>query len=72
VRGTGRGVHANPLAGRHAGGLLGGEPSSAPSGNAAATGPTCGTDPVELNAYFETGFDLPFKLSDGSPSSIRT
>ena len=26
--------------------------------------PTCGTDPVELNAYFETGFDLPFKLSD--------
>jgi len=26
--------------------------------------PTCGTDPVKLNAYFETGFDLPFKLSD--------
>ncbi len=26
--------------------------------------PTCGTDPVTLNAYFETGFDLPFKLSD--------
>ena len=33
-------------------------------GSATATGPTCGTDPVELNAYFETGFDLPFKLSD--------
>lgn len=26
--------------------------------------PTCGSDPVVLNAYFETGFDLPFKLSD--------
>ncbi|HEX5993633.1 MAG TPA: ABC transporter substrate-binding protein [Jiangellales bacterium] len=26
--------------------------------------PTCGTDPVVLNAYFETGFDLPFKLSE--------
>ena len=26
--------------------------------------PTCGTDPVTLNAYFETGFDIPFKLSD--------
>ncbi len=26
--------------------------------------PSCGTDPVTLNAYFETGFDLPFKLSD--------
>jgi raffinose/stachyose/melibiose transport system substrate-binding protein len=36
--------------------------STAPS--AAAAGPDCGTDPVKLNAYFETGFDLPFKLSD--------
>jgi raffinose/stachyose/melibiose transport system substrate-binding protein len=26
--------------------------------------PNCGTDPVVLNAYFETGFDLPFSLSD--------
>jgi raffinose/stachyose/melibiose transport system substrate-binding protein len=26
--------------------------------------PTCGTGPVVLNAYFETGFDLPFKLSE--------
>ena len=25
--------------------------------------PNCGTAPVTLNAYFETGFDLPFKLS---------
>jgi raffinose/stachyose/melibiose transport system substrate-binding protein len=30
----------------------------------APTGPNCGTDPVVLNAYFETGFDLPFKLSE--------
>ncbi len=29
-----------------------------------AAGPTCGTDPVTLNAYFETGFDIPFKLSE--------
>ena len=27
-------------------------------------GPNCGTAPVVLNAYFETGFDLPFKLSE--------
>ena len=26
--------------------------------------PSCGTDPVTLRAYFETGFDLPFKLSE--------
>jgi len=38
------------------------EASSAPS--AVVAGPNCGTDPVKLNAYFETGFDLPFKLSD--------
>jgi raffinose/stachyose/melibiose transport system substrate-binding protein len=39
--------------------------SAAPSESAAAAaGPNCGTDPVKLNAYFETGFDLPFKLSD--------
>lgn len=29
-----------------------------------ATTPGCGTDPVVLNAYFETGFDIPFKLSE--------
>jgi raffinose/stachyose/melibiose transport system substrate-binding protein len=29
-----------------------------------ATGPDCGTDPITLNAYFETGFDIPFKLSE--------
>jgi raffinose/stachyose/melibiose transport system substrate-binding protein len=38
--------------------------STAPSASIAAAGPTCGTAPVELNAYFETGFDVPFKLSD--------
>ena len=30
----------------------------------AQSGPTCGTDPVNLNAYFETGFDMPFKLAE--------
>ena len=40
------------------------ETSASPSASAAASGPDCGTDPVELNAYFETGFDLPFKLSE--------
>ena len=34
-----------------------------PSASAAAV-PSCGTDPVVLNAMFETGFDLPFKLSE--------
>src|SRR4051812_1252601 len=39
--------------------------SSEPSASATtAAGPSCGTDPVKLNAYFETGFDLPFKLSE--------
>lgn len=26
--------------------------------------PSCGTEPVTLRAYFETGFDLPFRLAD--------
>lgn len=30
----------------------------------ADTTPSCGTEPVVLNAYFETGFDLPFKLAE--------
>ncbi len=38
--------------------------TTAPTEAPAATGPSCGTDPVVLNAYFETGFDLPFKLSE--------
>ena len=38
--------------------------SIAPSSSETASSPSCGTDPVKLNAYFETGFDLPFKLSE--------
>jgi raffinose/stachyose/melibiose transport system substrate-binding protein len=43
--------------------------SAVPTGStagspSAAAGPNCGTEPVKLNAYFETGFDLPFKLSE--------
>lgn len=38
------------------------EPDSPTTGASAA--PTCGSEPVELNAYFETGFDLPFELSE--------
>jgi raffinose/stachyose/melibiose transport system substrate-binding protein len=37
-------------------------PTTAASPTAAPI--TCGTAPVVLNAYFETGFDIPFKLSD--------
>lgn len=36
----------------------------APKAFAQDATPTCGTDPVTLKAYFETGFDLPFKLAD--------
>lgn len=39
-------------------------PQSAAPSESAATTPSCGTDPVVLNAYFETGFELPFKLSE--------
>jgi raffinose/stachyose/melibiose transport system substrate-binding protein len=39
--------------------------ASAPEPTASeATTPGCGTDPITLNAYFETGFDIPFKLSE--------
>jgi raffinose/stachyose/melibiose transport system substrate-binding protein len=39
--------------------------ASAPEPTASeATTPDCGTDPVVMNAYFETGFDIPFKLSE--------
>src|SRR5690349_15908707 len=34
------------------------------SGGASGGTAGCGKDPVKLNAYFETGFDLPFKLSN--------
>lgn len=39
------------------------QPTTSPSESTAAV-PTCGTDPVTMNAYFETGFELPFKLSE--------
>jgi len=38
--------------------------TQAPTAVPPAATPNCGTQPVVLNAYFETGFDLPFKLSD--------
>ena len=37
--------------------------AEAPAADESAA-PACGTDPVVLNAYFETGFDLPFKLAE--------
>lgn len=38
--------------------------TAATAATTVAATPSCGTDPVVLNAYFETGFDLPFKLSE--------
>jgi len=35
-----------------------------PNAVAAQSVPDCGTEPVTLNAYFETGFDIPFKLAE--------
>ncbi len=35
-----------------------------PSPSTAQEVPNCGTEPITLNAYFETGFDLPFKLAE--------
>ena len=61
---------AAPGAVSHADGRAAAPAAAAPSASAAepsasaATAPDCGTDPVVLNAYFETGFDLPFKLSE--------
>jgi raffinose/stachyose/melibiose transport system substrate-binding protein len=39
-------------------------PTTAPTEPPAAALPNCGTDPVVLNAYFETGFEIPFALAD--------
>jgi raffinose/stachyose/melibiose transport system substrate-binding protein len=41
-----------------------GAPQQGNSSAAAVQAPDCGTSPVVLSAYFETGFDLPFKLSE--------
>jgi raffinose/stachyose/melibiose transport system substrate-binding protein len=38
--------------------------SSGATSESPSAGPTCGTDPVKLSAFFETGFDVPFKLSE--------
>jgi raffinose/stachyose/melibiose transport system substrate-binding protein len=38
--------------------------AGSPSAGPEAAGPNCGTDPVVMSAYFETGFDIPFKLSE--------
>jgi raffinose/stachyose/melibiose transport system substrate-binding protein len=38
-------------------------PTTAPTEPQAAALPSCGTDPVVMNAYFETGFTLPFSLT---------
>jgi raffinose/stachyose/melibiose transport system substrate-binding protein len=39
-------------------------PTAAPTVAPVSAGPNCGTAPVVLNAYFETGFQIPFSLSD--------
>lgn len=36
----------------------------APTEVASVPVPNCGTEPVVLNAYFETGFEIPFKLAE--------
>src|SRR5688572_18887525 len=38
--------------------------ASAAQAGIAVAAPSCGTDPVVLNAYFETGFPLPSRLSE--------
>ena len=43
--------------------------SAEPSASAAPP-PDCGTDPVELNAYFETGFDLPVQSVRGVHQAV--
>jgi raffinose/stachyose/melibiose transport system substrate-binding protein len=42
----------------------GSAPVGSASGSGTAAGPTCGSDPVKLKVVFETGFDLPTKLSE--------
>ncbi len=40
------------------------EPATEMEAETEAALPNCGTEPVVLNAYFETGFDIPFKLAE--------
>jgi raffinose/stachyose/melibiose transport system substrate-binding protein len=35
-----------------------------PTAGAQESAPDCGTEPITLNAYFETGFDIPFRLAE--------
>ncbi len=39
-------------------------PTEAPTAVPTAAGPSCGTDPVVMNAYFETGFETITKLTE--------
>ncbi|TDD73078.1 extracellular solute-binding protein [Jiangella aurantiaca] len=40
------------------------EPSETGTGAALAGAPTCGDEPITMNAYFETGFPMPTALTD--------
>jgi raffinose/stachyose/melibiose transport system substrate-binding protein len=61
IAGVGSALLAILLAGCAGAGSGGSQQNNASS---APNAPTCGTGKVVLSAYFETGFDLPFKLSD--------
>jgi raffinose/stachyose/melibiose transport system substrate-binding protein len=73
-RGIGAGPEPAPLAAAIVGaiflascaapGAVSTSTASVPAASANTAGPSCGTSPVVMNAYFETGFDLPFKLSE--------
>ncbi len=45
-------------------GRAGRRPRSSPAASVTAAGPSCGTEPVELLAYFETGFPFAKALAD--------
>src|SRR5256885_11074716 len=59
-----RGLPALLMAVALVGACAPGAGTSSSSGSTSGGTAGCGTSPVTLNAYFETGFDLPFKLSD--------
>ncbi len=44
--------------------FAGGSRETSPAPSSAAVPTSLGTAPIVLNAYFETGFDIPFKLAD--------
>ena len=58
-----RGLPALLMAVALVGACAPGAGTNSSSGSASGGTAGCGTSPVTLNAYFETGFDLPFKLS---------